>query len=108
MITDSVSPGSNYKEKSGLTNKCFGLFLIIVYPWSNQLGLVMYNEGLIPYMSEQGSLDEDKLSRAGELTSLPHSTTTHVPGTLAAETPTCISTDPFSLIRFISPLLRKS
>ena len=42
-------------------------------PWSNQLGLVMYNEGLIPYMSEQGSLDEDKSSIAGELTSLPHS-----------------------------------
>lgn len=68
----------------------------------------MYNEGLIPYMSEQGSLDEDKSSIAGELTSLPHSTTTHVPGTLAVETPMCISIDPFSLIRFIPPLLRKS
>ena len=42
-------------------------------PWSNQLGLVMHNEGLIPYMSEQGSLDEDKSSIAGELTSLPYS-----------------------------------
>lgn len=52
-------------------------------------------------------MDEEKSSTVRELTSPPYSTTTRVPCTLAIQMPMSINMDPFSLFRFLPPLLRK-